>query len=221
MTVLKRDRPFTQTTRRPPRRRGPHRARRDAADSRRVSAACWNGTTVAATAIDPGAPANHDGLAAGDGGGGELGSARRSHQAAAAGHPAREQGRCGGRAFSPLLPPRAAAPARLAAWSIGRAPHAGHPKPTDRGARDGAGRPTVVLPLGSQHRQFCRNPLEVIRPRPPRGLAWQNSAPDDRGSKTSVARPQLADELQLSEQTLKRRLGEEPGRGHPGRWEAR
>jgi hypothetical protein len=33
----------------------------------------------------------------------------------------------------PLPPPRAAAPARLAAWSIGRAPHAGHLRPTDRG----------------------------------------------------------------------------------------
>ena len=33
----------------------------------------------------------------------------------------------------PLPPPRTAAPARLAAWSIGRAPHAGHPRPTDRG----------------------------------------------------------------------------------------
>jgi hypothetical protein len=50
-------------------------------------------------------------------------------------------------------------------------------------------------------------------------VVWpgRTQRPATGGSKTSVARPQLADELQLSEQTLKRRLGEESGRGHPGR----
>jgi hypothetical protein len=137
MTFLRRDSPFTQTTRRPARRLGRDRAGgwtvRNDGLNRTVSDAYSSGTTAATTAIDLGAAANQDGLAADDGGGGKLGSAQHSHQAAAAGHPAREEGRCGGRAFSPRLPPRAAAPARLAAWSVGRAPHAGHPRPTDRG----------------------------------------------------------------------------------------
>ena len=48
------------------------------------------------------------------------------------------------------------------------------------GARDGAGCPTVVLPLGSQHRQYRRNPLEVLRRDHHVVMAWQNPALDDR-----------------------------------------
>ena len=41
-----------------------------------------------------------------------------------------------------LLSPIVAAPARLAAWCIGRAPRHGRPRPNRSGARAGAGRPT-------------------------------------------------------------------------------
>jgi hypothetical protein len=41
--------------------------------------------------------------------------------------------------------------------------------------------PDRVLPLGSQYHQYRRNPLEVIRRDHHVVMAWQSSAPDDRG----------------------------------------
>jgi hypothetical protein len=70
-----RERPFTQTTRRRQRRLGPHGAGRttNATEQQNGSAACWSGTTVATTAIDPDAAANHGGLVADDPADGKLG----------------------------------------------------------------------------------------------------------------------------------------------------
>jgi hypothetical protein len=75
------------------------------------------------------------------------------------------------------------------------------------GARDGAGRPAAVLPLGSQHRQYCRNPLEVLRPRT---TTWSGLA------ELSARRPVVEGEpcptaarrrATTERATLKRRLG--------------
>jgi hypothetical protein len=49
-----------------------------------------------------------------------------------------------------------AAPARLAAWSIGRAPPLGDRNRTDRGLEPGSGHPVIVLPLSPQYRQYRR-----------------------------------------------------------------
>ena len=127
------------------------------------------------------------GLAADGDGVGELGSAQHSHQAVAVGPSAREEGRSGGRASWLASAAAEGGGARPLGGLEHRAGAACRASEADRsGARDGAGRPTVVLPPGSQHRQYCRNPLEVIQPRPPRGLAWQNSAPDDGGRRRAL-----------------------------------
>jgi hypothetical protein len=103
---------------------------RDYREHRR-GAGC-RGRNVAA-AIAPAAAADHHDLAAGAGGGGERGLGWRSRPADAAGHPAREEDQEGGRASS-SLPPRGAAPARLAAWCIRRAPLPGTPAGPIRGS---------------------------------------------------------------------------------------
>jgi hypothetical protein len=58
---------------------------------------------------------------------------------------------------SGVAPNEAMAPARLAAWSIGRAPPSGIWNRTIGGS-NGAGRPATVLPLASQYRQERRIP---------------------------------------------------------------
>jgi hypothetical protein len=190
--------------------------------SRTVSGACWSGTAAATSAIAPGAAANHGGLAADGDGVGELGSAQRSHQAVAVGPSAREEGRSGGRASWLASAAAEGGGARPLGGLEHRAGAACRASEADRsGARDGAGRPTVVLPLGSQHRQYCRNPLEVIRPRPPRGLAWQNSAPGDRGVEDercpTAARRRATTERANAQAATRRGTVT----GHPGRWEPR
>ena len=158
MTVLGRDGPFTQTTRRPACRVGRHRAgmscncrpaRGSAApagaqeplpptppQTPQPTAAAW------LLAILPATSAARRGIAI-----------QQPPQLI----PLRRRvGRVLGH-HRPLRPPEAgAAPARLAAWCIRRAPQAGHPEPVRSGARAGPGYPAAVLPLVSQSGQHRR-----------------------------------------------------------------
>jgi hypothetical protein len=100
---------------------------------------------VATTAIAVPVGAGVRAAAAFDLGAGAAGLARHSRQAAAASlahpHPRACQGRCRGRAPHPPTALEGAAPARLAAWCIGRAPRQGRPGPHQTGGSNGAGRP--------------------------------------------------------------------------------
>jgi hypothetical protein len=94
------------------------------------------------------------------------------------------------------------------------------------GARDGAGRPTVVLPLGSQDHQYRRNPLVVIRV----GGKLASGVSTRRLGSTSTAEPSASKEVSkrrcpmgAGEQAIRRRPGpqhqscssHQPGRPHP------
>jgi hypothetical protein len=142
-----------------------------APDQETVSGACWSGTTVATNAIAPGVGANRDGLAAGDPPSDEPGPAQRSHPAAAAGHPAPKEGREGPQPSSSLRPPTGAAPARLAAWCIGRAPLPGIRSRTDRGLESAPdARPVSYLHLAirsipSYSKMFGFEACRVSNPR--------------------------------------------------------